>query len=296
MVIGTLISNMMIGPFQDGGLHDSPSNYDLPFDKVTFPTSDNVSLSGWLIPAETPDKVIIQSHFGVQCNRTGWSRSGKGILAPWSSDIKFLRQIKYLHDKGYTVLAFDFRGHGESALGEDVPYVTWGPHEARDVVAAVKFISTHPKYSAASIGLLSICMGAGATTYAYGLEEGGLSEFPNVKALVAVQPLLYQYFVDAIGIPSFCQRMAGKVSDERLGFNLAQTSFLPYVEKISVPTLVLQNENDPWTSLDLVNDFVERLVVEKELMLVKIEKSRFAAYDYIGKSPENVMAWFDKHM
>ena len=32
--------------------------------------------------------------------------------------------------------------------------------------------NTNEEFAKASIGLLSICMGAGATTYAYGLEDG----------------------------------------------------------------------------------------------------------------------------
>jgi len=44
----------------------------------------------------------------------------------------------------------------------------------------------------------------------------------NVKALVAVQPLLYSYFVDALGMPGFIQRSGAKVSEKRLGFDIAR--------------------------------------------------------------------------
>ena len=69
-------------------------------------------------------------------------------------------------------------------------------------------------------------MGAAATTYAYGLDEG-LRRFDKVKALIAVQPLLYSYFVEAFGMPGFLQRAGGKVSEQRLGFDLNAKSFLP---------------------------------------------------------------------
>ena len=113
----------------------------------------------------------------------------------WDKDISFLRQIKYLHDRGYTVLAYDFRCHGESGLGS-IPWITQGPEEANDVIAAVDFIASQPEYSGASIGLLSICMGASASTYAYGLPDG-LSGRSNIKAMVVVQPVLFATFLEA---------------------------------------------------------------------------------------------------
>ena len=77
-------------------------------------------------------------------------------------------------------------------------------------MAAVDYISKgRPEFANARIGLLSICMGAAATTYAYGREDG-LASRANVKALIAVQPLLYSYFVDAFGMPGFLQRAGGK--------------------------------------------------------------------------------------
>lgn len=292
-MFGNMIADMMVKPFQSP-LFDAPKNYDLDYEDVEFKARDGVTLRGWLIRSGT-DKVIIQSHFGVQCSRCGWTPKGKGPIKPWKRDIAFLRQAKYLADHGYSVLMYDLRGHGESDVGT-TPWVSWGPEEAKDVIAAVDFVSNRrPEFASASIGLLSICMGAASTTYAFGMKDG-LRNYPNIKAMIAVQPLLYAYFIKALGMPGFLANAGSRVTEKRLGFDLKAKSFLPDAENVAVPTLVVQNTNDPWTSLDMVKSYYDGLSVEKEMKWLDIEKSRFAAYDYLGREPGDVMGWFDKHM
>ena len=289
-MFGNMISNMMVKPFQSP-LFDSPEAHGLAYEDVEFQTEDGVTLRGWLINGGS-DRLIVQSHFGVQCNRGGWSPKGKGPIKPWKTDIQFLRQAKHFADHGYGYLMYDLRGHGESDLGP-TPWVSWGPQEAGDVLAAVDYASA--RYPQASIGLLSICMGAASTTYAYG-REGGMADRGQVRAMVAVQPLLYSCFVDALGMPQILARAGEKVSKARLGFDIAEPNFVDHADKVSVPTMVVQNQNDPWTQMDMVERYYDRLTLEKDLKLLDIEKSRFAAYDWIGRHPEEVQAWFDRFL
>ena len=289
-MFGNMISNMMVKPNQSP-LFDSPDAHGLDYENVEFKAEDGTTLRGWLINGGT-DKVIVQSHFGVQCNRGGWTPKGHGPMASWKKDIQFLRQAKYLTDQGYSVLMYDMRGHGESELGL-IPWVSWGPEEAKDVIAAVDFASE--RLPGTAIGLLSICMGAASTTYAYG-RENGLAQRHNVKAMIAVQPLLYTCFVKALGMSGFMARAGEKVSQKRLGFDMGQPNFVDYAPKVTVPTLVVQNKNDPWTEMGMVEDYYNALNVEKELRLLDLDKSRFAAYDYVGSHPAQLMGWFDQHM
>lgn len=292
-MFGKMISDMMIKPYQSP-LFDDPATHSLDYENVEFQAVDGVTLRGWLIKGGT-DKVIVQSHFGVQCNRAGYCPDGKGLIKPWKKNINFLRQAQHLAERGYSVLMYDFRGHGKSDIGAK-PWISWGPEEAKDIIAAVDYIcKDRPEFATARIGLLSICMGSAATTYAYGLEDG-LGSRDRIKALITVQPLLYSYFVDAFGMPGFLQRAGGKVTQKLLGFDLGAKSFLPDVKSINVPTLLMQNKNDPWTNLDMVNAYYEGLAVDKEMLWLDIEKSRFAAYDYLGRESADVLGWFDKHV
>ncbi|MEO0814608.1 MAG: alpha/beta hydrolase, partial [Myxococcota bacterium] len=246
------------------------------------------------------NKVVIQSHFGVMCCRAGYTPEGRGFMKPYPTDIKFLRQAKYLNEAGYTVLMFDFRNHGESGLGT-VPWVTWGKDEAKDMVAAVDFITTHPDYKEASVGLLSICMGQGATTQAFGLEDG-LRKYVNLKCMISVQPMDYPTFVDALGLPGFVARSTNKVIRKRTGIDFEQSSWVPSVKDINVPTLVIQNENDAYLNRGFIDAYYENLTVEKEMLWIELPKAktafenRAAAYAWLGENPDPVLRWFNKHI
>ena len=48
--------------------------------------------------------------------------------------------------------------------------------------------------------------------------------------------------------------------------------------------------------MDMVKAYYDGLTVEKDMLWLDIEKSRFAAYDFVGRAPEQPMGWFEKHM
>ena len=292
-MFGKMISDMMVKPHQSP-LFDDPSAYGLEYTDVSFKARDGVTLRGWLIEGSS-DRVIVQTHFGVQCNRAGYDPKGKGLIKMWKTPIAFLRQAQFFQARGYSVLMYDMRNHGDSDLGT-CPWVSWGPEEAQDVVAAVEFITGHPNYREARIGLLGICMGAVATTYAYGMTEGGLNRFNNIQAMIAVQPLHYTAFIKAYGMPGFLNRAGGKVSHERLGFDLNDKTFMPDVKNITVPSLVIQNRNDPWTDLAFVEQYYDELAGEKEMLWLDLSKDRAAAYDFLGTSPDRLVGFFDQHL
>jgi dienelactone hydrolase len=292
-MFGKMVSNLMIKP-GNSPVFNHPKDLGLNYENVEFKASDGVTLRGWLIKGST-DKVIIQSHFGVQCSRAGYTPKGKGMIKMWKEDISFLRQAQYLSHQGYTVFMYDMRNHGESDLGT-CPWVSWGPEEGKDVIATVDYISHHPVYKDAGIGLLSICMGASASTYAYGMGDKGLKVYANIKSMITVQPLHYKEFVKAFGMPAFLNRAGSKVSFERTGIDLNTKTFMPDVKNISVPTLVVQNRNDPWTDLDFVQAYYDELHVEKEMLWLELSKKRAAVYDYLGTSPEFIDDFFGRYL
>jgi dienelactone hydrolase len=169
---------------------------------------------------------------------------------------------------------YDLRNHGNSEDGT-CKWITGGVEEHKDVIAAVDYITNHPDYQSARIGLMSICMGANSTTYAYGIK-GGLQEYTNIKALFAIQPIGFAEFLEAMGIPKFIITRANKLNLSRGGKDF-NSNCLPQVKHISVPTMVVQNENDPWTKLDWVQRYYDELTVEKEMLWLQGAKKRLYA-------------------
>jgi dipeptidyl aminopeptidase/acylaminoacyl peptidase len=291
-----MIINFLSNSIVKGGqapVFGNPKDYGLEYEDVTFNAEDGVALSGWLVKGGT-DKIIIQSHYGVQSSRSGYTPEGKGAPKMWPEEISYLKHVKYLVDHGYSVLMYDFRNHGDSETGT-CPWVTWGPEEHKDVLAAVDFISNHPEYKDSQIGLLSICMGAASSTYAFGKQDG-LRSYKNIKAMVAIQPLIYPDFIKALGLDNFIGRRVTKRNNERTGIDMNTTSFIPNVKDISVPTLLVQNSNDEYLNRETIEKYYNELRVEKEMMWLDLGNKRAAGYDYLTKNPEDVLGWFDKHL
>lgn len=62
-------------------MFDDPKNYGLYYEDVTLKAGDGIALFGCLIKGHA-NKVMIQSHFGVQFCRSGHTPKGKGGAVP----------------------------------------------------------------------------------------------------------------------------------------------------------------------------------------------------------------------
>jgi alpha-beta hydrolase superfamily lysophospholipase len=96
-----------------------PADANMYFRDVTLTTADGVKLSAWYIPANKAGAPSI-----LLCHGLLGSKWGMLSLMPW------------LHQAGYNIMAFDFRGHGRS---DKLP-TTIGPAEALDVQAALDWL------------------------------------------------------------------------------------------------------------------------------------------------------------
>jgi len=124
---------------------------------VTFRSTDGIRLKGWLFEG-APKMAAI-----VVCHDLNESKNGEMNLAI------------ALNKAGFTVLAFDFRGHGGS--GGDGS--TLGVQESRDVLGAIDFVAELPKdrVDTQRIGIFGVGMGAHAAVLA-------APERPALRALV----------------------------------------------------------------------------------------------------------------
>lgn len=103
----------------------TPSDVGIPFEDVVVP-SGHLDLKGWWMPASASSAnasttvILVHGHS---------SQMGK-MVRMWAPN---------LHAAGYSLLAFDLRNHGGSPdVGGGL--VTYGADEARDVLAAIRFV------------------------------------------------------------------------------------------------------------------------------------------------------------
>ncbi len=143
-----------IDPFPPGGgapprfpFWRDPADDFIYYRDVRLTTADGVHLAAWYVPTarSSPPEgcpTVILAHGLYDSKRT------------------MLHLVPWLHEAGYNVLLFDFRGHGES----DHRPVTVGPAEALDVEAALDWLEAAGDGGCAErwIGGLGMSLGAAA--------------------------------------------------------------------------------------------------------------------------------------
>ena len=146
-------------------LEGHPTEYGLSYENVAFSPRgdewDDIVLRGWLIEAERlagqGDELTVMLVHGLNRNRTGDNA---------------LELARRLFDRGFNVLLFDIRGHGESSGDR----LSAGYFEKWDVLGAYDFLVQRGA-SPGKVGLLGWSLGAGTALLA-------AAEEPAIKAVV----------------------------------------------------------------------------------------------------------------
>ena len=106
---------------------------------VTFAAGDGTRLSGWYVPGRTAASVVLLH--GAHDTR------GDTLL-----------RLRMLHTAGYAVLAYDARGHGDSAGQTNA--LGWAG--ANDLAGALAFLDRQPGIDPRRVAALGLSMGAEA--------------------------------------------------------------------------------------------------------------------------------------
>jgi len=282
-------------------LHKTPDDYNMEgWEDIYFQADDGVPLNGWYIPANggESDKLIIFNH-ALPMSRAGF----QGHLgAPFSNfdkvEIDFVIQMKHLADAGYNVLAYDIRNHGQSGSANN-NVCGIGLLEWRDCVGVKKYVDNHPRLSKMKVGLFSQCMG-GCSQYVAIDKRPDL--FENVlclaSPLVPSMGAIYQAFSELQGVSQYLDLLDLELIKAG-GFTRAEMDPKLYTGKIKMPLLMWQVKEDAWTKNpeDAQATFDTIPSAEKELHWIEGKPHRSKdGYNYFGRTPEKVIAFFDKYM
>ncbi len=154
-------AGMLIYPPYMSPMAFFPERYGVKYEKISFPTEDGLTLSGWFVPSPTgADKTILICH--------GWG-DNKGEI---------LEQTLFLSKaEGFNLFYFDFRAHGES----EGKQVTMGKMELVDFAAAVDCLRKRFPRQAANLSVFGLSMGAA-------IAAMSLPAHPELKAAVLESP------------------------------------------------------------------------------------------------------------
>jgi len=236
---------------------------NIQFQKLDLTTKDGIRLSAWYTPSK--NRAIILLAHGYGDNRPEW------IYA-------------LLAKKGYGVLAWDARAHGES----DGEISTIGYSEVLDVKAALDFALTQP--DVIHIGAWGGSMG-GATMIR------AASEFPQIEALVVDSSFSsLKEEVDFLAPYPLVNPMAKLFMGIFLGVNLNTSSPAALIGKISPrPVFIIQGSGDTVASPDSAEKlynaagdprylWTEENVIHLGMYLNNPRKYRRRVVDFFGEN------------
>ena len=274
----------------------TPADYGLDFEDISFMTKDKVEITGWFVPGDS-DNVIICNHFSP-ANRYGFAGHLEGLNFAGGFEVNFLPRYKALHDAGYSVLAYDLRGHGKSGDGDgEISGV--GYYEWQEVLASIDYIKNRADTSTSDISLLSMCMGANATINAM---EKKPEAFEDIKSLIAIAPLKGKTTIEKQSEHMGISADEGVKAFEPIyrsitGLTIEDHNIIPKARKINVPTFFLQvrdDMNSRWTDVQEMYDKVP--VSDKKILYIEGTPWRFKGYTFFSEQPKEMIEWFDAHM
>jgi dipeptidyl aminopeptidase/acylaminoacyl peptidase len=222
----------------------TPWELDVPYEDVRFASFDGLQLAGWWMGHAAEQRSIVVS--------SGRGRSKSDLIGISS----------WMWRRGFNVLAFDYRGQGES----DYAVQTIGLREADDFVAAVDYVAN--RLPAALIGAVGYSMGAAATIV-------GAAHDQRVRAVVADSPFadlkttLGHNFSSVTRLPSHpFVDVAEALVQRRAGYRLGEFAPIREVAQIAPrPLLIIGGADDHTIRLSEMQRLYQAAGEPKELWI-----------------------------
>ncbi|MFC1919477.1 alpha/beta hydrolase [Chloroflexota bacterium] len=201
-----------------------PSQLGMEYEDVSFASMDKaLTLRGWYIPIHDSSQIIIMVH-GNDQNRA-------------DSSIKMLDIASGLVERGYNVLMFDLRGHGES----DGDMTSAGYHEKKDLIGAVEYVKSH---GFDSIGVLGFSLGA-STAILAAAEDNDIDAVVADSCFADLKDMMEPEFSKRTKSPKFFLRPLLFMVKIMYGVDFNAIRPIEYVNEIAPrPILFIHGEKD----------------------------------------------------
>lgn len=144
-------------------LHVSPSEFGLDYEEVTINPEKSLSLKGWFVKAQGSGATTGEKRPAIVISH--------GLGASKSDFTDFSAELSR---RGYHVLLYDFRGHGESQGRR----TSLGYLEQKDLLAAVDYVKQREDVQEDGVGLYGFSLGAAVSIMTAARHK-------NVRAVVS---------------------------------------------------------------------------------------------------------------
>ncbi len=219
----------------------TPLDYGMSYEDIEFPPrmseeraeENPITLRGWWIPGTAqsggPDSAIVVVH-GLDSNRA-------------RDPELYMPLIRDLRDRGFSLITFDLRAHGES----DGEIMSAGYYERYDVLGAMDVAEIRYGIPAERIGVLAFSMGGVAALLA-ATEEPRLRALVIDSAFANIDDLFAAEVADRTPLPEstigVLQPGMEIVARMRYGISLSALKPEEFVSELDVPLLLIHSEDD----------------------------------------------------
>jgi len=196
----------------------------VPAKNVKFESQNGNLLSGWYIPGEDKRAGILLMH-GIKSNR-----------------LQMLERAKFLNKAGYSVLLFDFQGHGESEGDQ----VTFGYLEAQDADSGFTFLQN--QLTNKSIGVIGVSLGGAAAILSSVLTKADAlileSVFPTIEEAVSNRLTMRFGYIGRYFSPLLLWQIK-----PRLGFDPKRLRPIEHISRATGAIFIIAGTNDKHTTI-----------------------------------------------
>ena len=218
-VLGSLLITNSRFQFRERG-PKTPEAVGLSVTPAEFVSEDGIPLRGWWNPGENSNPIIIFVH--------GLNRSR----------LEMLKRAADANRRGYGVLLFDLRNHGESGRA----YTTIGIFESRDVCAASQFV----KSKAGDRGqvLWGVSMGASSAILA-AKRCPAFSAIISDSSFLSFKDTVAHHLTLLFRLPPFpIANLIVAITSYRVGFDPDDGDVEAAVRSVNVPILFIAGGAD----------------------------------------------------
>jgi len=251
-----------------------PADAQLPYESITFETFDGFKLNGWLILHPQPKATVFYLHGVGDCKIGG------------------LPFAQHFYNKGFNVLLFDLRAHGES----EGDYCTYGFYEKYDVASAINYLETRNDHKFGKIGLFGTSMGGAIAIQAAAFDKR-IGAIASEGSFTALRTIFVDYQKRIIKLPwHFLRNIALAQSQQLANFKARLVAPLEDIKRVHCPVLIAHGKNDTLIKSEYALMLYDAANEPKQLVLVE-NANHSDVWEVGGKEyAETLSSFFERYL
>ena len=243
----------------------------LALEDVSFVSKSGTTLNGWYVQGEEKKAGILLMH-GVHSNR-----------------LQMLNRAEILHHAGYSVLLFDFQGHGES-IGKKI---TFGYLESLDAEAGYEYLKK--RVGQEKIGVIGVSLGGAAVVL------GGVKYKADAIILESVYPSIEKAIENRLKVKigslgTYLLPVLTMQLKIQLGIDPKELQPINQIDKVKGALFIIGGTEDKRTTKSETISLYNKAKSKKELWMVEgashIDFDRYVPKEYSIK----ILDFFKKNL